>query len=151
MKTGIKDRKAIASQLYHLLAETYSIYIKTQNFHWNLKGVSFYPLHILFEKQYEELAQALDEIAERIQALGSFVDASFQAFAKASCIESERKALKSKKMVQRLLHDHETLIVCAREMTTLAEHEKDQATLDLLARRLGAHEKMAWMLRSHLG
>lgn len=151
MKSGMTEqgRKKIADELNHYLADSYCVYLKTQNFHWNVKGPHFYALHLLFEKHYEELANAADEIAERIAALGFYVHASLSAFKKC-CIEEENKPIEAKKMIQQLVEDHEAVICCAREIATLAEEEKDQATVDLMARRLGSHEKMAWMLRSHL-
>ena len=144
-----KTRQMIADGLARFLADAYALYVKTQNFHWNVKGPHFFALHLLFEKQYEEMAGAADEIAERIAALGFYVHASFSDFKKC-CIKEEFKPVPAKKMIQQLLSDHETVIRCARQIATLAEEEKDQATVDLMARRLGAHEKMAWMLRSHL-
>lgn len=151
MKSGMTDqgRKKIGDELCHYLADSYSVYLKTQNFHWNVRGPHFFALHLLFEKQYEEMAVAADEIAERIQALGFHVDATFSAFQKC-CIKEVKKQIPAKKMIEQLVSDHEAVIRCAREIAGLAEKEKDQATVDLMARRLGAHEKMAWMLRSHL-
>ncbi|MBS0615453.1 MAG: DNA starvation/stationary phase protection protein [Verrucomicrobia bacterium] len=152
IKLGITDsgRKKIAGELQHLLADTYATYLKTQNFHWNLKGPNFYSLHLLFEKQYEEMSGAVDEIAERIQTLGFHVDGSFAGFSKNCCVKDSRKAMPAKKMLQTLIADHEALIRCAREIAGMAEDEKDQATVDLMARRLGVHEKFVWMLRSQL-
>ncbi len=152
MKTGMNEaqRKKISKGLDRLLADTYALYLKTQNFHWNLKGPHFFSLHILFEKQYTEMAEAIDEIAERIQALGFFVDGSFSAFKSKSSIKEERKKIKARPMLQRLSNDHEALIRCCRELAKIAEEEGDAATNDLLARRLGAHEKFLWMLRSSL-
>jgi len=152
VKTGMGDeaRKKIAKTLEHFLADTYALYLKTQNFHWNLKGPNFIALHLLFEKQYSEMAEAIDEIAERIQALGFHVEAAFSTFAKNSCIEEEKKPLKEKQMIEGLLEGHETVVRCAREISKTAESANDGATVDLLARRLGVHEKAAWMLRSHL-
>jgi starvation-inducible DNA-binding protein len=151
MKSGMTEegRKKVAEALHHYLADSYSVYLKTQNFHWNVKGPHFFALHLLFEKQYEEMAGAADEIAERIQALGFYVEASFSSFQKC-CIQEEKKPIPAKKMIEQLVSDHEAVIRCARQIAELAEEEKDQATVDLMARRLGAHEKMAWMLRSHL-
>ena len=152
INSGMTDsgRKKIAEELRHFLADSYSVYLKTQNFHWNVKGPYFFSMHLLFEKQYSELADAIDEIAERIVALGFFVDASFSAFKDTPCMKETRKQLKARKMLEQLVHDHESLIRCAREIATFAEQEKDQATVDLMARRLGSHEKMVWMLRSHI-
>jgi starvation-inducible DNA-binding protein len=151
MKSGMTEqgRKKVAEKLRHYLADSYSVYLKTQNFHWNVKGPHFFALHLMFEKQYEEMAAAADEIAERIAALGFYVHASFSDFKKC-CIKEEFKPIPAKKMIEQLVSDHEAVICCARQIAILAEEEKDQATVDLMARRLGSHEKMAWMLRSHL-
>jgi len=150
MKTGMTEeaRKKIGGELKHLLADTYAMYLKTQNFHWNVKGPNFFELHVMFEKQYTEMAEAIDEIAERIQALGFFVEGTFSAFKKGCCIGEESRPLKGRQMALRLLEGHETLIRCAREIAKTAEAEGDAATVDLMGRRLGAHEKFAWMLRS---
>lgn len=151
IKSGMTEegRRKIADELRHYLADSYAVYLKTQNFHWNVRGPYFFSLHLLFEKQYEEMAEAADEIAERIQALGFYIDATFSAFQKC-CIKEQKKPIPAKKMIEQLVADHEKVICCARDIAAIAEKEKDQATLDLMARRLGAHEKMAWMLRSHL-
>lgn len=141
-------RSKIAEELKHLLADTYGIYLKTQNFHWNVKGAHFFELHLLFEKQYTEMAEAIDEIAERIQALGFGVEATFSAFKKNCCIAEEKRPSTGSQMVQQLLESHEALIRCARKGAQLAEKQGDAATVDLLGRRLGAHEKFAWMLRA---
>jgi starvation-inducible DNA-binding protein len=142
--------KTLSTHLQHLLADTYAIYLKTQNFHWNVKGSHFFSLHLLFEKQYTEMAEAIDEIAERVQALGFYVEASFSLFQKNSCIPEVKKGSTAEKMVEQLLADHEVLIECARKIGELAEKEGDQATVDLIARRLGVHEKFSWFLKSHL-
>jgi starvation-inducible DNA-binding protein len=153
INTGMTDksRKEMAKQLSHFLADSYSLYLKTQNFHWNVKGPQFFSLHLLFEKQYTEMAGAIDEIAERVAALGYFVDGSFTAFQKQCCVKGAiKKPLKASAMVQQLVKDHDVLIQCAREISHSAEEENDPATVDLMARRLNAHEKFAWMLRSQL-
>jgi starvation-inducible DNA-binding protein len=144
-----KARDSVCDGLSTLLAESYAVYLKTQNLHWNVVGPDFFSLHLMFEKQYEELAGAVDEIAERIRALGECVDATFSGFKALSSI-SESKPKNSNEMLKALVQAHECVICLARRLTEVAEKQKDQATLDLLARRLGAHEKMAWMLRSHL-
>ena len=152
MNIGMSDRscKEISKGLMKLLADSYAVYLKTQNFHWNVIGSDFFALHLMFEKQYEELSAALDEIAERIRALGSHVDASFSSFKTLTSVSEEKKVLNAKQMIQHLVTGHESVICHARELAKVAEKNSDQATVDLLARRLGAHEKMAWMLRSHL-
>lgn len=149
---GLKKsaRETIEKGLGDIFADTYSLYLKTQNFHWNLKGSDFYSLHILFEKQYEELADAVDEIAERIQAIGFFVDGSFTGIQERSSIKESRKPLKDKHMIKELLEGHET--ICRSMRPLIHEFQKllDEASADLLIKRLGVHEKAAWMLRSHL-
>lgn len=152
MNTGMTEesRSKVADSLGRLLADTYAVYLKTQNFHWNLVGGEFYSLHILFEKQYEELAEAVDEIAERVRALGFYVDASFAGFQKLTSINGIEKTLSIKDMLQNLLQSHETVIRSMRQLSEMAEKENDPATVDLMGRRLNAHEKFAWMLRSQL-
>src|ERR1700686_1586879 len=105
MNTGMTDhnRQAASNTLAHFLADTYAIYLNTQNFHWNITGVEFYSLHLLFEKQYTELAEAIDEIAERIRALGFYVEGSFEAFKKMSSIKEEEKVINGREMIQQLL------------------------------------------------
>jgi len=152
VQTGLAKgtRQAISDGLYQVLANTYALYLKTQNFHWNVHGPEFYSLHILFEKQYEELAEAVDEIAERIRALGFYVDATFSAFKEVSQLKEEKKLLSAKEMLTRLVEGHETLIRHARKVAEIGDKDGDFATVDMLGRRLGAHEKMAWFLRSQL-
>jgi starvation-inducible DNA-binding protein len=149
---GISEptRQIISEGLFRVLADTYSLYLKTQNFHWNVKGPEFYSLHILFEKQYEEMAAAVDEIAERIRALGFYVDASFSAFKEATSVSQERKVLNIKEMLVSLIEGHDVLVRNARKVAEISDKEGDFATVDMLGRRLGAHEKMAWFLRSFL-
>lgn len=150
MQTGMneKGRQVVSEQLQRLLADSYALYLKTQNFHWNVTGSDFFALHLMFEKQYEELAEALDEIAERMRALGVFVEASFSAFQRLTKISEESKVLPAKEMLHHLVQSHEAVICHLRALANTAENELDQATVDLAARRLGAHEKAAWMLRS---
>ena len=150
--TGMSQqgRQTISDALAQLLADSYAVYLKTQNFHWNLTGAEFYSLHLLFEKQYEELADALDEIAERIRALGFYVEASFAAFKQQTAIADEGRVLATREMIQHLIQGHEVVIRQARTLARSAEKENDQATIDLMGRRLNVHEKFAWMLRSQL-
>lgn len=152
MQTGIKngDRSLIADSLSRVLADTYAIYLRTQNFHWNLVGTHFYSIHILFETQYKELAEAIDEIAERVRALGFYVDATFSGFHKLSSLSEIDKPLSIEGMLQHLLAGHEMLICSLRQLSGLAEKHNDPATVDLMGRRLNIHEKSAWMLRSHI-
>jgi starvation-inducible DNA-binding protein len=145
-----QNRQAISDGLARFLADTYALYLKTQNFHWNLTGPEFYSLHLLFEKQYEEMAEAVDEIAERIRALGFYVDASFGAFQRLTMIKPEDKLLTVRDMLLSLIEGHEILIRHGRKVASIGDEEGDFATVDMLGRRLGAHEKMAWMLRSQI-
>lgn len=141
----------IADELTHLLADTYTLYLKTQNFHWNVTGPFFPQLHKLFEEQYIELADAVDVIAERIRALGGHAPASFSEFQKLSSLKDEtNKNIEAMTMVSKLLDDHDTLAHHLLIIFDKAEQADDQGTVDMLTERLRAHEKMAWMLRSSL-
>jgi len=142
------DHKELAHALSLFLADTYALYLKTQNFHWNVKGARFPSLHILFENQYLELAVAVDLIAERIRALGSLAPGSFSEFSKLTCLGDGDGELPANEMVNELMRDHEKVSQSARAMVTKAEKIHDHASVDLFSQRLAAHEKMAWMLRS---
>ncbi len=146
---GQKESEEVIEALNRCLATTYALYLKTQNFHWNLLGDHFFSLHILFEKQYEEMADAVDEIAERIRALGGVAMGSFSAFQHHSLIP-EPKATSWSTMVQELLEGHETLSRFGRPLITRFQELRDDASSDLLIRRLAVHEKAAWMLRSSI-
>lgn len=147
---GLKeaDCKKIADSLSRLLANTYTLYLKTQNYHWNLTGFSFYSYHLMFESQYKELSDAIDLIAERIRALGHHTPASFEQFLKLTSIKEEQGHRSIEEMVKQLLQDHESMIGYLREICEEASEFEDEATANLLADRLEAHEKTAWMLRS---
>lgn len=145
-----EKRQTIVDGLSVVLANTYTLYLTTQNFHWNVSGVEFYSLHLLFEKQYEELAVAIDEIAERIRALDFYVDGTFSGFKKIATFGQESKVLSSKEMLLHLIDGHEQLISHMRKITEGCDQVKDFATVDLLGKRLVVHEKMAWFLRSQL-
>src|SRR5262245_27582750 len=149
---GIKsqDRKAIAEGLSRLLADTYTLYLKTHNFHWNVTGPMFQTLHLMFETQYNELALAVDLIAERIRALGVFAPGTYRAFSSLSAIREEESIPKAEDMIRLLVAGHETTARTAREVFKIAEAASDQPTCDLLTQRLQIHEKTAWMLRSLL-
>ena len=142
------DRKELAHVLSLLLADTYALYLKTQNFHWNVKGARFPSLHILFETQYLELAAAVDVIAERIRALGCLAPASFSEFSKLTCIEEGNSQIPANEMVAALMHDHERVAQSMRAMVPKAEKTHDHASVELLSQRISTHEKTAWMLRS---
>lgn len=150
--TGINEenRKAIAKGLGNLLADTYSLYLKTHGFHWNVTGPMFNTLHLMFEQQYTELALAVDLIAERIRALGEFAPGSFELYAKLSKIKGESGVPKAEEMIKQLVEGHECVVRTAREMFDTVADVHDEATADLLTQRMQTHEKTAWMLRSLL-
>jgi starvation-inducible DNA-binding protein len=141
---------AVVRELSALLATTYTLYTKTQNYHWNVTGPMFTTLHTLFETQYTELAAAVDEIAERIRARGAFAPGSAGAFAKLSSVMEDNARTDARKMIGTLVGDQEKVSDVARRVIEAAEGINDQATVDLGTRRLDAHEKNAWMLRVHL-
>ena len=152
MDIGIadKDRKEIADGLSHLLADTYTLYLKTHNFHWNVTGPLFNTLHLMFETQYNELALAVDAIAERIRALGHPAPGSYAAYAKLSSIKEETGVPKAEEMIRQLVDGQEAVARTARAVFPSAEKASDEPTADLLTQRLQIHEKTAWMLRSLL-
>lgn len=147
---GKEDRAMLCGLLAKLLADTYVLYLKTQNFHWNIIGSEFYSLHILSEKQYEEMAEAVDEIAERIRALGFFVEGTMGAFSKLSSIDEDQKIHPKHILLEDLIKAHSVVIKEARNLSALAEKHEDPATVDLMGRRLNFHEKASWMLRSQI-
>lgn len=146
-----KDKEQIVQGLSQLLADTYSIYIKTHNFHWNVSGPMFVTLHTLFEQQYTELAMAIDIIAERIRALGAFAPGSFKAFQELTSIPDMEDIPDALTMIALLLEDNETIIKTARSIIPLADKAYDTPTADLATARILVHEKTAWMLTSLLG
>jgi starvation-inducible DNA-binding protein len=152
IQTGIteKNRQIISEQLMKYLADNYALFLKTQLFHWNLTGAEFFSLHLLFEKQYEGLFESLDVIAERIRALGFFVEGSFSSFKNLTSIPEANKTMNSREMIEQLLEGREIIIRQGRSLSSLAENDNDFATVDMMGKELHAHEKAAWMLRSHL-
>lgn len=150
--TGISkaNRSAIAEGLSRVLADTYTLYLKTHNFHWNVTGPQFNSLHLMFETQYNELALAVDLIAERIRALGHFAPASYAAFSKLSTIQIDDGVPKANDMIAQLVAGHEAVSRTARETFKQVDEAADEASADLLTQRLQVHEKSAWMLRSLL-
>ena len=152
MDIGIseKDRMEIADGLAHLLADTYTLYLKTHNFHWNVTGPMFNTLHLMFETQYNELALAVDLIAERIRALGEFAPGSYAAYAKLSVIKEANGVPGANEMIKELVDGQEAVARTARAMYPVVERASDEPTADLLTQRLQIHEKTAWMLRSML-
>jgi len=145
-----KDRKAIAKGLSKVLADSYTLYLKTHNYHWNVTGPMFNTLHLMFEGQYTELALAVDAIAERIRALGVHAPGSYKAFAELTDIREETKVPSAKEMIRQLVIGQETVVRTAREVFKIAEKASDEPTADLLTQRMQVHEKNAWMLRSML-
>ncbi|BAU50132.1 ferritin [Sulfurifustis variabilis] len=145
-----KDRVAIAEGLSRLLADTYTLYLKTHNFHWNVTGPMFQTLHLLFETEYTELATAVDLIAERIRALGSPAPGTYAEFARLSSIKEAQGVPKAEDMIRELVQGQEAVVRTARAVIPLAEGAHDQPSADLLTQRMQVHEKNAWMLRSLL-
>ncbi len=145
-----QDREATAEGLSRLLADSYTLYLKTHNFHWNVTGPMFTTLHTLFEEQYTALALAVDEIAERIRALGLPAPGSYAAYAKLTLIEESEDVPAAQEMIAQLVNANETVVRTAREVFPLAEKAGDEVSADLLTQRMQYHEKTAWMLRSLL-
>jgi len=148
---GDADRAAIAQGLSRLLADTYTLYLTTHNFHWNVTGPMFNSLHAMFMQQYTELWGAVDPIAERIRALGHPAPGSYAAFGRLSSVPDAPGAPpKAMEMVRILVAGHEAVARTARDLFAVVERAGDQPTADLLTQRLDIHEKTAWMLRSLL-
>ena len=152
LNTGINqaDREAIAAGLSRLLADSYSLYVKTHNYHWNVEGPQFNTLHQMFEDQYTELATAVDEIAERIRALGVKAPGSYSAFSSLTAIEEGTGSEAAEEMIRQLAIGQETAVRTARGAFPAADAANDEPTADLLTQRMQIHEKNAWMLRSML-
>lgn len=144
------DRKQIAEGLSRLLADTFTLYLKTHNFHWNVTGPMFRTLHIMFEEQYNELWTASDALAERIRALGLYAPATYKEFGRLTSIKEEDGIPAATDMIRLLVEGHETAARTARTVFTTAEDASDAPTADLLTERMQVHEKTAWMLRSLL-
>jgi len=147
---GAKDRARIAQGLSRLLADTYTLYLKTHNFHWNVRGPMFNTLHLMFEQQYNELWAAIDLIAERIRALGLPAPGTYKEYAQLSSIKETEGVPKAEEMVRLLVEGQEAAARTAREIFPLVEEVHDAPTADLLTQRMQVHEKNAWMLRSLL-
>jgi starvation-inducible DNA-binding protein len=145
-----KDRRAIADGLSRMLADTYTLYLKTHNFHWNVTGPMFQTLHVMFMTQYNETWLAVDLVAERIRALGYPAPGSYKEFAALTCIKDSSGVPNAKEMIRQLVDGQETVVRTAREVLPIAEKAGDQPTVDLLSARMEVHEKNAWMLRSLL-
>ena len=147
---GHEDRRAISDGLSRLLADSYTLYLKTHNYHWNVTGPLFSTLHTMFETQYTELATAVDEIAERIRALGFPAPGSYRRFAELTSIEEEVSVPDAEEMIRQLVIGQETVVRTAREIFPIVDRVNDEPTADLLTQRMQIHEKNAWMLRSML-
>ncbi len=145
-----QDRTQIADGLSRLLADSYTLYLMTHNFHWNVTGPMFNTLHLMFEQQYTELALAVDLIAERIRALGCPAPGTYQAFEKLTSLAEPEGVPNAQDMIRQLVRGQEAVIKTARSIAPVADKAADEPTLDLLTQRMQVHEKNAWMLRSLL-
>jgi starvation-inducible DNA-binding protein len=145
-----QDRAAVAGDLSRLLADTYTLYLMTHNFHWNVTGPMFNTLHNMFMEQYTELWNSLDTIAERIRALGHFAPGTYREYAELSSISEPQSVPEATEMVRLLVKGNEAVAKTARAVFKVADEANDQPTADLMTQRLDVHEKAAWMLRSLL-
>lgn len=151
--TGLNkaERTGVAAELAKVLADSHAVYQKTHGYHWNVRGPEFFTLHTLLEQQYRDIWEALDEIAERIRALGELAPQGASAFANLTSIKEGDPEQDAMAMLKELMKDHETLIATTRAALKAADEDGDDVSVDLLTQRLAAHEKFAWMLRSTLG
>ena len=147
---GTNSNQTVVDGLARVLADSYTLYIKTHGHHWNVTGPHFPALHAMFEEQYTELAAAVDTIAERIRAIGALAPAGYKAFGQLTSIEEKDGALSAQDMVADLLEGHETVAKTASETLDVAEKAGDEVTVDLMIQRITVHDKAAWMLRSTL-
>ena len=145
-----KQREAISNELSRMLADSFFLYLKTHNYHWNVKGPMFQTLHTMFMEQYTELWNALDEIAERIRSLGYPAPGTFREFSRLSSIEEIESPLQAEDMIRDVLVSSQLVARTAREVFEIADDADDQPTADLMTQRMQIHEKNAWMLRSLL-
>lgn len=146
----MKNDTIMTTELRKILADTYALYLKTQNYHWNVEGMNFKSLHSLFEEHYQELAEAVDEIAERIRMLGLKVPASFKVFESLKTVSDANENATAKEMLEDLVRSHQAVqknLIAAFEV---AQQQKDEGTVGLIDERLAHHEKALWMLRAHL-
>lgn len=143
-----KDRGAVADGLKRLLADSYTLYLQTHNFHWNVTGPQFRELHLMFEEHYTELATAVDEIAERIRTLGVYAPGTYKAFAKLSAIKEVEEIPEASEMVKLLTQGHEQVVKTCRKALKLAQDAEDESSAALISDRMRVHEKTAWMLRA---
>jgi starvation-inducible DNA-binding protein len=149
-KSQPKSSQAVVPALEVLLADSYTLYLKTHSYHWNVTGPMFTTLHTLFETQYTELALAVDEIAERIRALGAPAPGSYSQFLARSSVAEDSGVPRATRMIENLVADHGKVVASARKLIQSATAAGDDASVDLGVRRTDVHEKSAWMLRSHL-
>ncbi len=152
INTGIneQDRKKITEGLSYFLADSYTLYLMTHNFHWNVKGAMFQTLHLMFESQYNELALAVDTIAERIRALGFAAPGTLHEFSKLTSIKEPTGVPVARDMIYELMQGHETVVRTARTLFPIVQSAGDDVTASLLTNRMEIHEKTSWMLRSML-
>lgn len=152
INTGIPEnqRLEIANGLSKLLADSYTLYLKTHNYHWNVKGPMFNTLHLMFEQQYTELATAVDEIAERIRALDMPAPGSYKAFAALTDVTEDDDMPNARQMIANLVEGQETIVRTARGIFPVVDAANDEPSADILTQRMSIHEKNAWMLRSML-
>lgn len=151
MKKSTNNTSNMIDGLSCLLADTYLLYLKTQNFHWNVTGPNFASLHHLFEQQYTQLSEAVDLLAERIRALNAVAPGSFAEFLKLTSLEEAEDGLTASDMVAALMKDHETMAATVNRMIHAAQEDDDEVTVDMLIERKTEHDKNVWMLRSTLG
>lgn len=145
-----QDREQIAQSLSRLLADTYTLYLMTHNFHWNVTGPAFRTLHLMFEEQYTEMATAVDDIAERIRTLGYPAPGTYKQFSQLSSIQEPEGVPEANEMIRQLIQGNEAVIRTCREALPLAQESDDESTSALISDRMRVHEKTAWMLRSLL-
>ncbi len=143
-----EDRIDVAESLKHLLADAYTLYLQTHNFHWNVTGPQFRELHLMFEEHYTELATAVDEIAERIRTLGVAAPGTYKSFAELASIKEVEGVPSAEEMVQILTHGHEQVVKTCRDVLARAQAANDESTVALASDRMRVHEKTAWMLRA---
>jgi starvation-inducible DNA-binding protein len=146
---GKRNHEVVVS-LTKLLSDSYILLLKTHNYHWNVTGPHFTSLHLMFQGQYEELFAAVDEVAERIRALGEKAPGSFAAFAKNAAVKEETGSPSANDMLKNLANDNDTVVQAAEAVIKAAEEIGDEATVDLAIKRIEAHQKAAWMLKAHL-
>lgn len=145
------ERADVAQELTKVLADSFAVYLKTHGYHWNVRGPEFFSFHNLLEQQYRDIWAALDDLAERIRALGVLAPQSFSGFGNLTSIKDGDPEKEATAMLKDLMQDHETLIATTRKALEVADEAGDEASADLMTQRLAAHEKFAWMLRSTLG